>query len=412
MRILFISEKLPYPLDTGGNIRTYHILRGLSERHEITLATTIDGPDQQELIRHLNPICERVVAVQTKNNGRLKLAKDVLSSFVKSTPVVVARHYFHDLQLELSRILSGGHFDAVHFNHLDATAYMPSLPGGMIRVLDEHNIVSNQVTTAARSETNGLRRHYMNMQRGKTERYEKRIAGEMSLCLVCSDVDKEALSKMVGKARIAVIPNGVDVNYFDSYQKAQNRPSRAENNLVFVGTLDYGPCEAAVHFFSTEILPRILSEIPDITFTVVGRNPSKRLQKLAARDRHIVLTGWVADIRPYLAAARIFVAPLLSGSGTRIKILEAMAMGKPIVSTGIGAEGIEAEDGADIVIADTPNDFSSAVTELIGNESRSKSIGDKSRALVREKYSWEGVQTSLLAEYQALSCCPTRTLDF
>lgn len=401
MKILFISEKIPYPLDTGGNIRTYHILHGLSEAHDITLATTIDSRRQHELIRHLEPMCKKVIAANSGNKGRIQLAKDVLSGLFSATPVVVARHYCHDLQLNLQRLLSEQHFDVVHFNHLDAAAYMNLVPKSIPTVLDEHNIVSNQVKTAARTEANILKRAYMNLQIAKTVRYERNTAEKMSLCMVCSDADKAALAKMARKTRIAVIPNGVDIGYFDSCQQGPNSLLRSANNLVFVGTLDYGPCEAAVYFFSTEILPRILSEIPDIIFTVVGRNPSKRLQKLAINDKRIVLAGWVADIRPYLGTARIFVAPLLSGSGTRIKILEAMAMGKPVVSTSIGAEGIEAEDGADIVIADTPNDFSSAVIALIRNESRAKSIADKARSLVREKYSWEGIQRNLLAEYEA-----------
>ena len=410
MKVLFITEKMPYPLNTGGNIRTYHILKGLSREHDITLLTTIDHPGQEVHLHYLRYLCSKIIAINICRESLFQLAKKILKSMCVSAPIVVSRHCHPEVSLclrdifKIGNITSGNdhEFHIVHFNHLDTTGYMSYIPCSIIRILDEHNIVSNQVRTSAKADANILKRIYMRSQLKKTLRYESQAVQKMSLCFVCSEADKLHLEQVTDKTRAVVIPNGVDVEYFsgvpsntvsgiDQYRKGRN--------LLFVGSLDYGPCETAVQYFAAEILPLIAAKVPDVRFIVVGRNPSARLQALANQNRSIVLTGLVPDIRPYAAISSVFVVPLLSGSGTRLKILDAMAMGIPVVSTSIGAEGLDVEHGANILLGDSPPDFGSAVIDLMENEVKAKAISNRARALVQEQYSWENIWPYLLAQY-------------
>lgn len=220
----------------------------------------------------------------------------------------------------------------------------------------------------------------------------------MDRCLVCSEQDKVVLSQLGGRSRMVVIPNGVNLDYF-SFGSLANASDR---EIVFVGTLDYDPCEKGIWYFCSEILPLIKVEIPDVRFFVVGRNPSKRLQKIANANSGVILTGRVEDIRPFVYKARVFVVPLLSGSGTRLKILEAMAMGVPVVTTSIGVEGIEAINGEHIWIADSPIEFANAVMRLLNNLSETESMRKKARIFVEERYSWKSISQKLLDEYKLL----------
>jgi glycosyltransferase involved in cell wall biosynthesis len=185
---------------------------------------------------------------------------------------------------------------------------------------------------------------------------------------------------------LTVVPTGVDVEYF--------RPldDEIENTLVFTGSMDWLPNEDGICYFAQEILPKIRREIPNVKLNIVGRKPSARLQALARGDvNHIHLTGWVDDIRPHLGQGAVCVVPLRIGSGTRLKIFEAMAMAKAVVSTTIGAEGLPVQHGSEILLADTPDAFAESVVILLRDNARRKTLGRAARELVESKYSWASV---------------------
>ncbi len=399
MKILFVSEKFPYPLDTGGKIRTYHIIKGLSQEHEISLITTIDAEEQQRDIPELEKICREVRGINAAEETPLQLGIKILKNLFSPVPIVVERHYVPEVTDEIQRQIKHTNFDVVHFDHLDASFYLPYIPDTMTTVLDEHNIVSNQVKTSAEAEPNLFKKLYMMFQLKKTIRYESDICPKMTRCLVCSDADKAYLLKMARKTKVVTIPNGVDVDYF-SDTSSQDR--QGTNAVIFVGTLDYGPGAIAVQYFCEEILPLIQKGISNFHFYAVGQNPPGYLRKLAERDKHITLTGRVDDIRPYVAKADVFVVPLKSGSGTRLKILDAMAMGIPIVSTSIGAEGLEVCSGEHLLIADTSEAFSSAVLQLLQDDSLRETVRENAFQLVRGKYSWGKIWIDLLKVYKDL----------
>jgi glycosyltransferase involved in cell wall biosynthesis len=215
------------------------------------------------------------------------------------------------------------------------------------------------------------------------ERHYLRLADRV---LTVSETDREAFAPFIEPEKLAVIPTGVDVDYF------QPMPvDETTNSLVFTGSMDWLPNEDAILYFVEAILPLIKQQCPQVSLKVVGRSPSRKLQALADREKSIRLTGWVEDIRPFVARGSICVVPLRIGGGTRLKIFEAMAMGKAVVSTTVGAEGLPVQPGENILLADTPDDFASSVVTLLRDPAERKRLGAAARALVHENYGWPKV---------------------
>lgn len=401
MRILFISENFPYPLDSGGRIRTFHILQGLSQEHEVTLITTVRNERQYQYILELNKVCRKVIAVPATSESWFGIGVKLARSLISPIPFPVARHYVPELATKIRGLLATGGFDVAHMDHLDAAVYLPHIPNSIITVLDEHNIVANQIKTSLAVESNLLRKFYLRLQWHKTLRYEASVCSRLSRCLVCSDIDKATLLRLAATARVITIPNGVDLDYFGALPDSQPRADK-EDSIIFVGMLDYRPGTVAVHYFCERILPLLRVKFPRIRFYIVGNNPPKSLYKLARDNLNIVLTGWVPDVRPHVHRCKVFVVPLKSGSGTRLKILEAMAMGIPVVSTSLGAEGLRVTSWENIIIADTPEDFSAAVEMLLTNASLALRIRDNAARLVRDYYGWPSIWKDLLDTYRQL----------
>ena len=399
MRILFVTQKFPYPLDNGGNVRSYNLLRGLAQEHEVTLLATDSGDVLEEHLLALRPFCREIRLVRVRKTGLFGSAILFARSLVGAAPFVLLRHTERGVHREIRSIFAAKEraFDAVHFNHLDTTLYEPDVPPGVLRIVDEHNVVANQVKTTLPAETRFPHKLILRHELPKLSAFEARVCNLMDLCLVCSDDDEKALRELGVVSPIAVIPNGADLEYF---RPLSMRPA-GSREITFVGTLDYDPCEKGVWYCCTQILPLIRQQVPDIRFVVVGRNPSRRLRDLAAADANIVLTGRVEDIRPHVQRAGAFVVPLLSGSGTRLKIIEAMAMGVPVISTTVGAEGIAARSGVHLHIADDPASFSRAVIHVLQDSQDASSLSNHARALVENQYGWPAICRALLKSYAA-----------
>lgn len=408
MNILFVTEQFPYPLDTGGNVRTFNLLRGLASAHDVTLVATSRGPLQEPHRRTVADLCRAVKVVPIPHRGIWREALAFAMSLPRRTPYVLARHCYEGVLREIAAAFawengagngSGPPFDAVHFNHLDAALYQAVIPANVPCVLDQHNVVTNQVRTTAASEGNLLRRLVLAGEHRKLRRFEASACNRTARCLVCSEADGESLRALGVTRPIRVVPNGVDLTYFKASFAARAVP----RELVFVGTLDYEPCERGLWFFCREILPLLHREMPELRFVAVGRNPSARLLALARADSRIELTGRVDDVRPHVSRASVFVVPLLSGSGTRLKILEAFALGTAVVTTAIGAEGIAASHGEHMLVADEPAQFARSVLELLRDPQAAARLATAARALVEARYGWEAVCESLLEVYRELS---------
>jgi glycosyltransferase involved in cell wall biosynthesis len=233
---------------------------------------------------------------------------------------------------------------------------------------------------------------YSFVQWRRLRRYEALVCRRADRVLAVSEADAAALQALVPGLQATVVPNGIDAQAYSNFQPPTS------NTLVFTGTMDFRPNVDAVLWFARHVLPRVRADVPDVRLFVVGQRPHRRLDVLR-RDRAVVLTGWVEDVRPYIAQAAVCVAPLRIGGGTRLKLLEAMAMGRPVVATRLGAEGYPLTDGRELLLADTPADFAARVVALLRCPERGAALGRAARAFVEERYDWQVIVPRLEAAY-------------
>ena len=399
MRILWVKVGGLWPLDTGGRLRTFHTVAELSRRHRLVLLTTHGpGEDPEELVRQL-PQCERVVSFpyQPPPRGSLALAGALAASWLSPLPLDVWKWRVPALRAEVSRRLAAGEADVCVADFLIATPNVPR--GGHVPVvLFEHNVEHVLWRRLAEVETRHWRRRVLERESRKMRRYEAKACREASLTVAVSEEDRALLAADAPAARIRAVPTGVDTTYFAP--GAEERSS----GLVFTGSMDWYPNEDAILHFAEHILPRIRKEVPQTRLTVVGRRPSARL-RAATAGLPIEVTGRVEDVRPYVSRASVYVVPLRVGGGTRLKICEALAMGKPLVSTTIGAEGLPLVSGEHFIRSDEPADFAEAVVSLLRDPRRRRALGDCGRRLMEERHSWPRVAGNFESSLKEVAPC-------
>lgn len=386
MRILWVNVGGLWPLHTGGRQRSFHIISELAHRHRVVLLTTHGpGDDPDGLISNL-PQCEKVLslahAVPKRESARF--AMTVMRSWFSRLPVNLWRWRVPALRREVERLLGEAKIDLCVADFLHSTPNIPArCPVPM--VLFNHNVEHVIWKRLSRIERRPWRRAVLEIEWRKMRRFEARACRLASLTIAVSQADRALLAANSRNARVWAIPTGVDTRYF-----SPNGTPAAVNTLVFTGSMDWYPNEDAILHFLDSVLPRVRSEIPESSLTVVGRNPTSRLLA-RARTSGVRVTGTVEDIRPYVAEAGIYVVPLRVGGGTRLKIFEALAMGKAVVSTRVGAEGLPLTPGEHFLQADDPAEFARAVVSLLRDPARRRALGVAGRKLVEECYSWPRV---------------------
>ena len=386
MKIIFLISQIPYPPDTGAKIRSFNLIRRLAERHEITLVTYADKNRELSKIEALRKYCKKVIVVRRSGKPALyTLFTNIFSVF----PYTIDKYYSKDMERRISELIKDGKYDLVHCDSLQMSLNLRSAANVPL-VLTEHNVESQILERCVLNEKNFLKKTYIKLQTQKLSDYEISACRSFNRCITVSETDRFYLADNSGIDTISVVPNGVDCEYFRP-QNARIKPYR----LVFTGSLDWLPNEDALVYFFNDIYPALKRKVPGLNITVVGRNPSQKLLRIAEREPRIHITGSVNDVRPYIAESEIFIVPLRIGGGTRLKILEAMAMGKPVISTSIGAEGLDVEDGRNILLADMPEDFNRHIIELFQNNEKRSKLAKAGRKLVEEKYDWSKIAKEL-----------------
>jgi sugar transferase (PEP-CTERM/EpsH1 system associated) len=383
LRILWVKVGGLWPLNTGGRLRTFHTVAELSQRHQVTVVTThAPGDDSKALAAQL-PACERVISLEHAPTkvGSAAFALATTRSWLSPLPLDVWRWRIPAVRQEVERLLSSGDFDLCVADFLVAVPNVP-LGGRVPVVLFEHNVEHMIWKRLAQAPGPRWRRALLEVEWRKMRRYEAAACTAASLTLAVSEADRTLLAAAAPAARVAAVETGVDTDYF-----APDRTHEKPGTIVFTGSLDWYPNEDAVVHFVDAILPRVRGEAPDARFVVVGRNPTAKLRQ-AAEAAGATVTGTVDDVRPFLAEATVCVVPLRIGGGTRLKIFEALAMAKPVVSTSIGAEGLPVVSGKHIVLADGAGDFARAVVTLLADPARRHRLANAGRALVEERFSW------------------------
>jgi polysaccharide biosynthesis protein PslH len=399
MRVLHFAPRICWPLDTGAKLRNYHLARVLSTRADITLLAFTDA--ERSLVE-LEKFYEQIIAVPRDPGYTLsKMIRGTLGR----TPLPVLNYTTDRMKRVLEQILSEQEFDVVQVESIHLMAYLPIIRAARnhpLAICDWHNIESELMSRYRNREPNILKRAYA----GKTARlmseFERRALREFDAHVVVSERDAERLRALNSDTRIFVIENGVDTDYYSDVRIENAAAAQGEKNrLVFVGSMDYHANIDGTVNFAREVWPRLRARQPEMVFTIVGRNPGREVRELALTPG-IEVTGTVDDVRPFYRKAVLSVVPLNIGGGSRLKILEAMAAGVPVVSTTLGAEGLNVQHGENILIADTSEQQIEAIVSLVENEEQRKHLIDGGRALVSNHYDWSQLGALLFENYRKL----------
>ena len=400
MRILFLTPQSPYPPQKGTALRNWGLISGLSSRHRLSLLSFLAPGQDAQPAPPLVTACERVETVPQPARTRRDRLRDMLAT---RQPDMALRLASETYAGRLADWLARETFDIVQVEGIELAPYLDVIEAARPRplvVFDDHNceylLQQRTFLTDLRAPARWPAATYSLVQWRRLRRYEAQVCRRADRVLAVSEADAAALRKLAPGLDATVIPNGIDTQ---TYTPTLPPPHTAGATLVFTGTMDFRPNVDAVLWFAREVLPRIRAEAPEARFIVVGQHPHRRLDVLR-NNPAVTLTGWVEDTRPYIAEAAVYVAPLRMGGGTRLKLLEAMALGRAMVATRLGAEGYPVTDGREMLLADTPVDFAAAVVSLLRAPERRAELGRVARAFVERRYDWGVIVPRVEAVYQ------------
>jgi len=399
MRILWLSHFVPYPPRGGALQRSHHLLRQAARRHEVHLVAMNQRallPTPQsvaEAVAALSPLCSRVdVFPNLFDASRVRWAAMAAAGIWRRRPYDVRWLWQPSLSRFLADLADGAPFDVVH---VDTVGLMPHAAafGDLPLVLNHHNIESQMLHRRAERDPGVMRRLYCRREAAKLQRYEREACRRAAVNITVSALDAERLLALVPGVRARVVENGVDIEYF--------HPARTRGragSLVFAGTMNWYPNQEAMRFFLREVWPLLLAENPERHLTVIGREPPAEVL-VATRQGRVSAPGFVEDVRPYLAEAAIYVCPIRDGGGTRLKVLDALAMQKPLVATGLAVEGLELVKDEHYLRAESPADFVRQIRRLEESPELCERLGANGRRLVEARYAWDEIGRRLEQAY-------------
>jgi len=384
--ILYLIHRIPYPPNKGDKIRSYNILKYLSKENNVFLGTFIDNPDDSQYKKTVSDLCRESFFIET---DRKKSILKSLSGFFKGTSLTVP--YYKDIKMSewVDNVLQKNKIDVVYIysSSMAQYVYKNPLAEDIRKIIDFVDIDSDKWAQYAKSKSWPLGWVY-NRESKKLQDFEKKIAKEFNASIFVSSTEAEAFKAIIPEcsSRIHYINNGVDTDYFDPARDFDNPYNMEGKKIVFTGAMDYWANIDAVTWFANEIFPAIREYFKDALFYIVGSNPADTVKRLSSDS--IVVTGSVYDIRPYIAHSDLVVVPMRIARGVQNKVLEGMAMGKTVVSTYSGYEGINAKIGEELFVENDSVHFSEKVIELLGNTSL-KRVGVAARCFIEKSYRWE-----------------------
>ncbi|HSE31986.1 MAG TPA: glycosyltransferase [Pyrinomonadaceae bacterium] len=394
MRIVWLKTELLHPVDKGGKIRSYNMLKELKRSCHITYLTLEDGSADSNARELASEYCHELICIphEVRQKFTTGFYLELMQNLASRLPYAIKKYESSGMRNEVERRATEGGFDVLVCDFL---APAVNVPRGLMcpSVLFQHNVEAMIWKRHYEVQTNAAKKAYLFRQWQKMRAFEAKMCPQFDCVAAVSREDREVMQQEYSLKNVYDVPTGVDTAFFRPSGQGTRRPE----NLVFTGSMDWLPNEDAIRFFTDQILPRIRQSVPEVTLTVVGRNPYSGLVELSRRDPAVIVTGRVEDVRPFMEEAAVYVVPLRIGGGTRLKIYEAMAMEKAIVSTSIGAEGLPVVEGQEIVLADTPESFADSVVNLLRDESRAAEIGKRAAEKVRENFGWDRVADNFAA---------------
>lgn len=383
MKIVILTSRFPYPLEKGDKLRIYHQIKELSQKHDITLIALCEQIVENTYIRHMQQYCEHIYLFPLQ---KWRIAFNLIRGFFNRLPLQVAYFYSPYLKRLILQAIQEAKPDHLYCQLIRMAPYVEALK--VPKTLDFMDAFSAGMQRRA-NRARGLSRLIFNVEAKRLRRYENQVLLKFDYCTIISEQDRNLL-RLSHNKNVKIIPNGVDTQFFNSIKNYKK-----EYHIAFVGNMGYHPNVKAAKYLVNEILPILQEKIPDIKILIAGARPSAEVRNL--QSEQVVVTGWIDDIRDAYGSAQVFVAPIFFGSGQQNKILEAMSMGLPCITTSMVNNAIGAPVEKGIYVADNADSFATQILQLLQNPDLRSKIGQASRAFVEQNYSWQH-SVSILAE--------------
>ncbi|MEZ5512876.1 MAG: glycosyltransferase family 4 protein [Steroidobacteraceae bacterium] len=399
---------VPYPPKAGVLLRAFYLLQAVARDHDVDLVAFIQAPllgtfypdleiGLEDSRAHLAEFCHEVHFLPIERLDRpYGKARTALSALVGETYTTRVLRSVSGRDC-MQRVSAHGGYDLVHFDFLGLAPYRSAV-SARVATLGHHNIESHMMLRRAANEPSLLKRAYFRREGQRLELYERRVVGEFAANITCSDLDSERIRQLHPAAHCVSIPNGVDCDYFNP-QGAVERP----NSLVFVGTLSWYPNAAAAEFLMRDVMPALRHRLPGIHLDIIGAGAPMSLLELAAATPGVTLHGFVPDIRPLIDSAALYICPVRDGGGTKLKMLDAFAMGKCVVAHPIACEGIEVTRGVNVLLAESSEEFVTETVRLLSAQAERCTVGAAARALVEERYTFKAIGRKLSDTFVGLA---------
>ena len=407
MRILWLKTELLHPVDKGGKIRTYQMLKQLKRSHHITYLTLDDGSATSIDREKASEYCDELLCVPHKTIEKFSSGfyVELLENLFSSLPYAIQKYKSEEMSRRIGSLTSANTIDLIVCDFLAPAINMPSSVT-CPTILFQHNVEAMIWRRHFEIQKNPVKKGYLKSQWRKMFKFECAAVNRFDNVVAVSEEDLTTMRESYNAQDVFAIPTGVDTEFFRPFDRGKSEP----NTLVFTGSMDWLPNQDGIKYFLEEIMPLIKRRIREVRLIVVGRNPPSALIEQSQHDKSIVVTGRVEDVRPYMENASAYIVPLRIGGGTRLKIFEAMAMEMPVISTSIGAEGLPVVHGEDLLLADSPEAFANAVVDVLSSEATAQRLGSTAARTVRKKFSWR--QVADVFERISIECVAQKTQQY
>ncbi|NQU11022.1 glycosyltransferase [bacterium] len=379
MRILVLTPKLPWPPTGGAEIRNFNLLKHTAARHEVVLLSLLQFPDDHDHFPALQPYCREIIGLPLRR-PRWRRAWNAAASLLGNQPFILREYFRRELADSLRQQIRRHRIDVVHAHFLHAGQYA-SAKGPAAFVYDAHNLEHVLWDRFAAVQRNPLLRAYARTQSPRFVQWQRRVARQSEKVVTLSDADRAEYQRICPEADVTTVPNGADTDYFQPRAGAEE-----PDTLLYFANFGWAPQDDAALYLHREVMPLVWRERPQTKLYLVGKTPPPAIQQLAC-DR-VVVTGFVPDIREYIARAGVVVMPLRVGAGTKHRIYQSLAMAKALVATTIAAEGMPLVDGETALVRDDPAPFAAGALELLGDPALRRRLGTNGHRLVAEQYDW------------------------
>lgn len=384
----------PYPPKSGGKVRVFNLIKEVSKYHDVHLLS-LASKDELDFVPIMLKYCKQVEVVPFQHNSFSRLIRwvRIFSNLFTQVPLEVAAKESAEMKKKVKKIINDD-FDVIQVEWLQMAHYLPfDLLKNTPLILVEHDVAYVPLKRRSLTET-GILKYVLKRECSKMKKYEQEMCHKFSKIIAMSEIDKERLLELNENLDVYVVPNGVDTRYISPKIDQEDAGS-----LLFIGWMKHYPNRDAMIFFLKQVFPLIITKIPSIKVYIVGQHAPQEILNLAESNPNIICTGYVEDVREYLHKCTVYICPLRIGGGTRLKILEAMAAGIPIVSTTIGAEGLSVVHGENILLSDSPEMFSKETINLLNNPKLRSKLVKNARNFVEENYDWEMIAQKQMAIY-------------